>query len=228
MSERTTRKHICRVAKLMHRFQLVDGSAGNISVRLDEDRILITPSGLIKAFLEPHQLLIIGLDGRKIMADTPETRHLKPSSESLMHLEVYRRRADVNAVIHAHPSYATALTIAGLDMQRYTIPEAITLLGTIPNAPYATPATTEEGAAIADLIPYHDAIMLSYHGSLTVGRDLWEAYARLETLEHTAKLTFLVNQLGGGQPLDADQMQKLIDMRKKMGLAHAVEPISTP
>lgn len=225
-TETQLRQQICEIGRQMHRFQLVDGSAGNISARLDSGSILITPSGLSKGLMQPDQVLMVDLDGYIIGSDSEATRHLKPSTETPMHLEVYKRRSDVNGVVHAHPAYATALTMAGLNLQRYTIPEAIILLGEIPNAPYATPATAEDREAVSGLIVNHDALMLSYHGSLTVGQDVWEAYARLETLEHTARLTYLVHQLGGGQPLKPEQITKLLDLRQKFGLMHPGEPVA--
>jgi L-fuculose-phosphate aldolase len=215
MNEQELREQICQVGRLMHQFRLVDGNAGNISARLDDERLLITPSGLSKGFMRPDQLIIIDLEGNKLgPMDAPQ---LKPSSETPMHVEAFRQRSDIGGVVHAHPAHAIALTMAGINLQRYTIPEAIILLGTVPNAPYATPSTTEDRDTIADLVGGHDAIMLSYHGSLTLGRDPWEAYMRLETLEHTARLTFMVHQLGGGQYLGQEQMQKLLDVRQQLG-----------
>ncbi|MCU0514687.1 MAG: class II aldolase/adducin family protein [Anaerolineae bacterium] len=215
--EQMLREQICLVGQQLHRFELIDGSAGNISARLDAERILITPSGLAKGFLQPEQLLLLGMDGQRL-ADTPATAALKPSSETPMHLEAYRQRPDIGGVVHAHPLYAVALTIAGINLQRYTIPEAIILLGDVPYAPYATPAGDEDRLAISDLITQHDALMLSFHGSLTVGKDVWEAYLLLETLEHTARLTYLVHQLGGGMSLPEDRIHQLLALRRSLGL----------
>jgi len=208
--EKALRKQICRIGKLMHRAHLVDGAAGNISARLDDDRILLTPSGLAKGFMHPDQLLILNLNGEVLEAPAG----LKPSTETPMHLEVYRQRPDVGGVVHAHPPFAVALTIAGVSMQEYTIPEAIILLGEIPTAHYATPATDEDRTAIMDLVKDHDAMLLAYHGSLTVGADVWGAYLRLETLEHNAHLTYLVRQLGGGKALTPEQIEKLLELRR--------------
>ncbi|MEZ4670328.1 MAG: class II aldolase/adducin family protein [Anaerolineae bacterium] len=215
------REQICSVGKELHRSQLVDGTAGNISVRLDDNRFLITPSGLRKGYMKPNQLIVIDKNGT-VLESSDNTKR-KPSSETPMHLEVYKHRPDVHAVIHAHPTYAVALTIAGIPMQKYTIPEAIILLGIVPTAPYATPATTEDSEVITDLIENHDALLLSHHGSLTVGKDVWEALVRLETLEHNARLTYLVHQLGGGTSLTSEQIEKLLDLRQKLGLTHPGE-----
>ena len=159
MTEQELREQICQVGAMMHRFRLVDGTAGNISARLDAERLLITPSGLSKGYMKPDELIIIDLEGKKLgPVDTP---HLKPSSETPMHIEAFLKRPDIGGVVHAHPAHAVALTIAGINLQRYTIPEAIILLGTVPNAPYATPSTTEDRDTISELIGNHDALMLS-------------------------------------------------------------------
>jgi L-fuculose-phosphate aldolase len=214
-AEDELREEIVRVGRLMHAHELVDGASGNLSVRLGPDRILATPSGLPKGFLEPHQLLVVNMRGEKISGAV----ELKPTSELLMHLEAYRRRPDVNAVIHAHPITSVALSIAGISLAECMIPEAIVVLGLVPTTPYATPSSEENQRAISEVIVGHDALILQYHGTLSVGRDVMEAYLRLETLEHTAKIIALSKLLGGGPPLPPEQVTKLIQTRKDWGLA---------
>lgn len=215
ITEQALREKICQIGALMHRFQYIDGLAGNISARLDNHHLLTTPSGLAKGFMQPDQLLVVDLEGNQISADNG----LRPTSESLMHLEVYKKRSDVGGVVHAHPPHAVALTIAGIPLNSYTIPEGVVFLGDIPTTPYATPSSFENRDAISRLIETHDAIMLAYHGSLTVGKDVWEAYLRLESIEHTAKITQMVYQLGNGKPLPAEQLQKLYEQRIQWGFA---------
>lgn len=220
--EQKLREEICLVGKQMYQNRYVDGTSGNISARLDDNHILITPSGLSKGFMQPEQLLVVDFDGNKVDRGAA-TASLKPSTETPMHIEAYKCRPDVGGVVHAHPAFAVSLTMAGINMQAYTIPEAIILLGEVPNAPYATPATTEDRDAISNLAGSHDAIMLSFHGSLTMGKDPWQAYMRLETLEHTAHLTYLVHQLGGGKSLPEHQIRKLLSLREDFGLMHPEE-----
>jgi L-fuculose-phosphate aldolase len=222
-SEHELRQRICEIGRLMHRFQYIDGSSGNISARLAENRILTTPSGLSKGFMQPEQLVMIDMEGNKIRSSAPANHELHPTSEVAMHLEVYKKRADIHGVVHAHPPTAVALTIAGIPLQQCNIPEAIVFLGEIPTTPYATPSSVENRDAISQLICQHDVIMLANHGSLTVAPDVWTAYLRLESLEHTAKINLMVHQLGGGRPLPAEQLQKLLRMRQDMGLAHQSE-----
>lgn len=212
--ERLLREHICEIGRLMYEHDLVGGISGNISARLDDAHIVVTPSGFCKGLLTPEQLMIVDMAGQPVDAG-----QLKPTSELPMHLEAYRQRPDVQGVVHAHPQYAVALTIAGVSLQTYTLPETLLLMGEVPTTPFAMPSSEENRTAISALIVKHDAILLAYHGSLTVGQDVWMAYSRLETLEHTAKITYLVHQLGQGQPLPPDQLARLHQKRRDLGLS---------
>ncbi len=223
--EAALREEIVRVGRLLHRQGLVDGTAGNISARLAPDRVLITPSGLHKGFLEPEQLLVVDLEGRPVGGSAPaggegggDRPALRPTSELPMHLQVYRERPDVGGVVHAHPPYAVALSIADVPLATWLVPEAVVLLGPVPTLPYATPSSEENREVIEGVVARHDALILRYHGTLTVGRTPWEAYLRLETLEQTARLTYLVRTLGGGEPLPFFQVQKLLAQRARLGL----------
>jgi L-fuculose-phosphate aldolase len=207
------REEICRIGRLMYQNGYVAATNGNISVRLGPDRFITTPSGLAKGFISPDQLIEVDPTGNKIESDPSE---YQPTSEIAMHLECYRQRTDVMAVIHAHPPFAVALTIAGIGFNDCVVPEAIVLLGEIPTAAYATPATPENREAIRDLITHHDAIMLAFHGSLTVAKTLWDAYMHLESLEHTAKIMYMARQLGEITPLPRHELEKLVAMRERM------------
>jgi L-fuculose-phosphate aldolase len=215
--EQQLREMICKIGRLLHQFRMIDGAAGNVSVRLDANRILATPSGLAKGFMSPGQLIIVNMQGEKIGPTTPENADLQPTSELAMHLEVYRQRDDLHAVVHAHPPVTVALSVAGISLQRCLVPEAVVELGLVPTAPYSTPSSTENSDAIRDLIKEHDAIVLAYHGSLTAATDVWSAYERLEYLEYTAKIIFQVQQLGGGPDLPPEQVKKLLAKRKAQG-----------
>jgi L-fuculose-phosphate aldolase len=217
-SEQDLREQICLIGQLMHRNQYIDGAAGNITARMADGRVLATPSGLAKGFMKPDQLIVVDLDGNRVDVPTDANRHLTPTSEITMHLECYRQRDDVGGVVHAHPQTAVALTLVGYDFQKCIIPEAIILLGLVPTTPYATPAGTENRDAIASYIRQFDAIMLAHHGSLTVAGTVWDAYMRLETLEHTAKILYMAEQLGGPRELPPHQVEKLLTIRAKLGL----------
>jgi L-fuculose-phosphate aldolase len=219
MSESTIKERIVRIAQQMYARDFIAGIAGNISAKVGPDRLLITPSGVDKATMSAGDLLVIDMSGNCLEGD-PVCR---PSSELPMHLEAYRQRPDVGAVVHAHPITCVALSLVGISLAPPYIPEALVLLGPVATAPYATPSSTENGDAIAGLIVDHDAIILAHHGTLTVGKDLNEAFGRLEVLEHTAKTVALAHQLGEPRELKPEAVSRLLSMRAEMGLAKGEE-----
>jgi len=216
------RREIVQVGRLMYQKGFIAASDGNISVRLAPGRILITPSGLHKGFLEPDHLLIVDEDGR-IVEPAPADRSLKATSELPMHLEAYRQRADITAVVHAHPPITIALSIAGIPMADCLLPEVIVFLGLIPTTQYATPSSEENVRAIREFIATHDALVLQRHGSLTVGDSPMQGFMRLETLEQNARIAFMLAQLGVHNPLNAAEVRKLLKQRELLGLSHPGE-----
>jgi L-fuculose-phosphate aldolase len=221
--EKQLREEIVEVGRLLYERGLIVATDGNISARLDNDTILITPSGLCKGLMTSDQLIIIDLHGRKVGPGTPANQQLKPTSETAMHLEAFKQRPDVLAVVHAHPLHAIALSIAGISLADCMLPEAIVFLGLTPTAPYSTPSSQENAQAIRELITGHDALVLQRHGSLTVGDSPLNAYYRTETLEQIARITYMLHQLGGGQPLPAFQVEKLIKTRHDLGLSRTAD-----
>jgi len=214
--ENELRQRIVEIGKLMHQKNFIAAGDGNISARVDRERLLVTPSGVSKGFLDPDQLLVVDLDGEKIAPRFGKWRDLKPSSEIRLHLECYRQRADIGAVIHAHPPHAIACTLAGISLAKCVLPEVVYDLGTIPTAPYATPASEEGARAVRQLIGKYDALMLDRHGSVTVGADVWEAYLRLERVEHSAQVTLAAQQALGKplEPLSDEAIYKLAALRR--------------
>jgi L-fuculose-phosphate aldolase len=211
--EESLRGLIGHIGRLMYEARFIAGTSGSISARLDANSILITPPALSKGFLHPEQVIRVGLGE----ARDPATGDIGLDSELLMHLACYRQRADVYGVIHAHPPTATALTIAEVSMRTCVVPEAIITLGLVPTAAYSIPTSPESQEAIRLLIAQHDAILLAYHGSLTVGPDLWRAYLALETLEHTAIILHRTAQLGPITPLPPEQVARLLELRRQLG-----------
>ncbi|OGQ93971.1 MAG: hypothetical protein A2284_15725 [Deltaproteobacteria bacterium RIFOXYA12_FULL_61_11] len=203
IGSRSLRKELIAVCHLMHQRGLIAAADGNVSVRFDGERILTTPSGFNKGLLSEDDLCVTDLQGRLLHG-----LH-KPSSELRLHLAVYTARTDVRAVVHAHPPTCVALSIAGIGLLSPLLPEVVLSLGEIPTAPYATPTTADLPETIRTLIPTHDAILLERHGSLTVGKDLTEAYNRLECMEHAATVIFLARQLGNPSLLPATEVAKL-------------------
>src|SRR5512139_3237449 len=214
IAEHELRQEMIRVGRLLWERGYVAATDGNLSARLASDRLLVTASGVSKGFLSDEDLVVMRLDGELVA--TYRGKGQQPSSEISMHLEVYRQRPDVNAVVHAHPPLATAFSIAGMSLARCVIPEVIVTLGGIPTAEYATPGTPEVSASIRQAVRDHDAMILAHHGSLTVGSTLWEAYLRLEKVEHCAEITLAAQQLGRVNILPPEAVQKLVQKRREL------------
>jgi L-fuculose-phosphate aldolase len=199
------RREMIRVTRILAERGLIRSSDGNVSARLDEQHLLITPSGLYKASMNARDLIVVDMQGNKVIGRPG----LDPTSETLMHLEVYRRRPDVRAVIHAHPPYSTALTIAGKPFPIDQIPEVLVALGDVPTAQYATPGTQDLADSIRELVRDHTCILLGHHGSLTVGRSLEAALIAVERMEHAAFTCWISQAFGPAIPLPAEELERL-------------------
>ncbi|RMF78206.1 MAG: class II aldolase/adducin family protein [Planctomycetota bacterium] len=211
MTDFNARRAVVEFARRTYEKGLVAATDGNLSHRIARDRVLVTPSGFCLGEIGPDDLCVVSLDGRNVAG-----AH-EPTSETPMHLEVYRRRPDVQAVVHAHPPITNAFSFAGQELDPCVIPEVVVSLGRVPTAPYSTPSCEEGPAAIRDLIRGHDAIILARHGTLTVGKTMREAYYRTEKLEHAAEVLFAARQLGPIQPLSADELRRLADVCERHG-----------
>lgn len=213
MEERHLREKIVEIGRRLYERGYIVASDGNISARLPEsDRIVTTPTGVCKGFLTPDLLVLVDMQGRKLEGP------LAPSSELAMHLEIYRQRPDVRAVVHAHPPCGTGFAAAGMSLEKPLISEVVLTLGCIPLAGYGTPSTEELVAAISPYVPHYNALLLANHGAVTYGPDLETAYFRMETLEHFARITLVARLLGSERPLPPEAVQKLFQIRERAGL----------
>lgn len=210
MDEQTARREIVRVGRLMYERGYVVSSDGNISVRLDDGRVLATPTQVSKGRMTEEMLALTDLDGKAL-------NDRRASSELAMHLLVYRERADVRAVCHAHPPHGSAFAVAGLAIDQPILSEVILTLGCVPLAEYGTPSTDELTEKMRPLVRNHHALLMANHGAVAYGADLWQAFDRLETLEHTAKIAILARLLGGARDLPPDSIEKLIEIRERAG-----------
>ena len=217
MTEREARTEMVKVCKRLYQKEYVTAYDGNVSIKLNSNRFLMTPSGFCKGDLTERDLIVCDNEGRKLSGAYDVT------SEVVMHLEAFRQRPDINAVIHAHPPLATAFSLAGISIARCILPEVIFTLGSIPTTEYATPTTPENADIIRDLIKTHDAMILDRHGSLTVGKNIWSAYFKLEKIEHTAKITFVARQLGSIKTLTSEQLKPVVAIAEKLGVQSAVQ-----
>lgn len=204
---------ICEIGKRMYWRGYVAANDGNISVKCDDNAIWVTPTGVSKGYMDPSMMVKVDLDG-KILAGTS-----KPSSELKMHLRVYKENPAVMSVVHAHPAVSTSFAAAGIPLDKPIVSEAIVLLGTVPVAPYAVPGTYEVPDSIAPFCKDYNAVMLGNHGVLTWGKDPYEAYYRMETLEHYATMIMYTNNIiKKTNDLDCDQVSELIKIRQSLGI----------
>jgi L-fuculose-phosphate aldolase len=210
MDENKLRLDIVEIGKRMYAKNFVASNDGNISIKISDNALLITPSGVSKGYMSPEDMLKVDMEGNVLEGS------LKPSSEIKMHLEVYKKRADVFAVVHAHPQKATAFAVAHKCFDKVTLPEIIFSLGKVCLAEYGTPSTYEIPKAVGKYIQESDALLLANHGALTVGKDVYDAYYKMETVEHFAAISLYARQLGGEVALDEDEIKKLLEIKSKM------------
>jgi L-fuculose-phosphate aldolase len=219
-AEEQARADIVEVGRRLWERGYVASNDGNISVRLDEQRLITTPKSVSKGFMTPDMMVITDLDGKKISGQR------EPSSEIKMHLEVYKNRPDARAVVHAHPPTATGFAVAGIALDRAVLAEVITTLGSIPIAAYATPSTQELPDAVRKYIKAHDGLLLANHGALALAGDVFNAYYRMETIEHFAKISLVAHTLGRVNLLSRDEVDRLQGLRGMYGIASPA-PICT-
>jgi L-fuculose-phosphate aldolase len=204
---------IVELGRRLYERGYVASNDGNISVRLDEGRLLTTPTGVSKGFMTPDMMIVTDMSGRKISGAR------EPSTEILMHLAVYELRPDARAVVHAHPPTATGFAVAGIPLDRAVLAEVVTTLGSIPIAPYGTPSTPELADAVRQYIRAHDGLLLANHGALTVGGDVFAAYYKMETIEHFAKISLTARLLGGERLISQEEVLRLQSLRGLYGIA---------
>src|SRR4051812_47017563 len=225
-SEQKLRADIVEIGRRLYARGYTASNDGNISVRLDERRLLMTPTAVCKGFMNAGMMCITDLEGRKLEGER------SPSSEIQMHLEVYRQRPEIQAVVHAHPPVATAFAVAGIALDRAVLAEVVTTLGSVPIAEYATPSTKELPDAVRKYVKVHDGMLLANHGALTLGADLFSAYYKMETIEHFANISFVARMLGGERLLSRDEVVRLQGLRGRYGIAApapiCAEPDGTP
>ena len=202
----SVREEICEVCRLLYGRGYVVSNDGNVSVRVEPDKVLITPSGVGKGRMTPEMLVLCDLQGNVLEGDR------YPSSESKMHLMVYRERPDVMAVVHAHPPLSTAFSICRRPLKERYLAEMVVGLGEIPVTEFAMLSTEEVPESVRPFVHDHNAVLLANHGSLAWGPTLLSAFDRLETVEQTAKVFYYVERIGGGVEITPEQAQTLRSM----------------
>lgn len=211
MSESELREAICEVGRRLWAQSHVAANDGNISVRLPDGTILCTPTGVSKGFMEPEQMVKLAPDGRVIGPG-------RPSSEAMLHLVCYCARSDLQAVVHAHPPYATAFAAQGRGIPTHYLTEMAVSLREIPCSQFARPGTLEVPRAAVPMLETADAFLLRNHGPVAVGRELQEAHHRMEWIEQGAQVAAIIEQIGGAERLSPDQLRELQAIREDLGL----------
>ena len=212
MTVKEIKKQICEVGHKIYALGFVAANDGNISVKYSDNEFYCTPTGVSKGSLTPDMIIKVDKDGNKLEGK------LNPSSEIKMHMRVYRERPDVGSVVHAHPPIATAFTVAGIELDKYILPEAVLTLGKVPTCAYGTPSTMEIPDSLEPYIENHDAFLLQNHGALTVGFSLTKAMFVMEEVEFNAKICKYAMELGAVHEIPNDQLKKLMELRQKMNI----------
>lgn len=214
--EHKLREDIVRIGRLMFEKNWIAANDGNISARLpDEDgqaRLLATPTGVCKGMMHADDLIVTDIEGKKIRGTRERT------SEMDMHTTIYKMRPDVHAVVHAHPPTATGFAVAGRALNVGILPEVIVCLGAVPLAEYSEPGTPALSESMRPYVPKYDALLLANHGAVAYGEDLFRAYHRLETVEHSARITLVAELLGGPKVLPRAEIKKLFVARERYGV----------
>lgn len=213
MEQREIREQIVDYARRCYERGMIVAGDGNISVRIAPDRILATPSGVSKGWMSPEMIVLVDLEGRPL-----ETTKYRVSSEFPMHQIIYRHRPDIHAVVHAHPPHATGFAVAGLALDKAILSEVVLTLGCVPLARYGTPSTDELTAAIEPYLAYHDALLMANHGAVAYAETIEKAFNKLETLEHTARISLIARSLGNENTLPGEAIEKLYEIRERGGM----------
>lgn len=201
---------IVQIGKRVYDKGFVAANDGNISLRVN-DIIYATPTGVSKGFMRVEEMVALDMEGNVIEGST------KPSSEILMHLAIYGCRDDVNAVVHAHPPAATGFAVAGIPLDKTILAEVVLRFGAVPIAEYYMPSSSELANAVAKYMKHYDALLLANHGAVTVGADIFDAYYKMETLEHYAKISLIARFLGGEQELSRREIARLKELKEAIG-----------
>lgn len=209
------RREIVAVCRRLYERGLIAGPDGNVSVRLDDRRLLVTPAGMSKVDVGPDDLVEVTLEGERLRG------YRKPSSEVYLHVRVYSRRPDVRAVVHAHPPAATGFAVAGEGIDARVLPEILLQMGEVPVVPYETPGTMALADQCERAIDAHDAFLMANHGAVTTGPSLLVAHQRMESLEHAARILLAARLVGRVNELSSAQVAELLSARARAAVPGA-------
>lgn len=208
-SREQLKEDVCEVGRRLYRNGFIAAGEGNVSIRLSDNELMGTPAGTCKGYLTPDMISTCDMEGNTLSGP-------RISTEIQMHISVYKARPDVAAVTHAHPPKCTGFAVAGVALNRAVLAEVVVTLGCVPLADYGTPSTQELADSVDRLIRTSDGLLLSNHGALTVGKDIYDAYYKMEVIEHFAEISLISRQLGGERLLPKKEVSRLLDLRQKV------------
>jgi L-fuculose-phosphate aldolase len=212
MDEWRARETLCEIGRRVYQRGFVAANDGNFSCRLEKGIFLATPTMVSKGFMKPEDLVRVDCEGHPLEEGKRVTSELK------MHLTIYHKRPDVGAVVHTHPPHATAFAVAGKPVPKCVLPEVEVLLGEVPTAPYVLSGGQELADALLPFLADYQVVLLQNHGAVTMGSDPLTAYYRMEVLDQYCRILILTEHLGGVRPLPQDEMERLMQMKSKLGL----------
>ena len=212
MNESEAREFMCEIGRRGYQRQFAAANDGNISYRLSENEVLATPTMVSKGAMRPHEIVKLDLEGKQVGG------YMTPTSETLLHLGIYRNRPDVRAVVHFHPPHATAFAVTGVPLDKCVLPEVEIFLGEVPIAAYATPGTEDLFESIRPYVADHSVFLQGNHGVVAIGKNLEEAYWRMEIVEAYCRMLILARQLGNVNKITLENMEGLFDIKRRLGI----------
>jgi L-fuculose-phosphate aldolase len=217
-----TKTEMVEIAKRLYQRDHIGAAEGNLSTRLSDGRIMITPSGANKGYMKPEDLIICDSAGKKLQGDG------KPSSEIKLHIAIYNWRPDITAICHAHPLYATAYSAARIPLDRCILPEVVATLGAVPLAHYGAPSSSDLPETLASLVDRYDAFLLEAHGVLTLGKNLEDAFNKIEIVERYAHILSIAEQLGEVKELSPVEIERMLKAAGRLNLKDELLARRTP
>jgi L-fuculose-phosphate aldolase len=212
MDESQAREFICEIGRRVYTRQFAAANDGNISLRISENEVLATPTMVCKGFLKPHELVKMNMSGEVVAG------YMTPTSETKMHIGIYKIRPDVKAVVHAHPPHATAFAVSGVPVDKCVLPEVEIFLGEVPTAPYATPGTQDFFQSIEPYLKDYSVILQANHGVVALGGEIQQAYWRMEIVDAYCRMLILSRQLGNINRMTLTNMEELFQIKRRLGL----------
>ena len=208
------KERMCEIGRRLWVREYTDGNGGNITIRVGDNLALCTPTLICKGAMKPEDMCLVDLDGRQLAGTRLRT------SEALTHFGIMKRQPACKSCVHAHPPHATAFAIANVDVPSCLIPEAEVFLGKIGVAKYQTPGTPANADEVGEVGKIHQAVLMQNHGVIVWGKDVEDAYWKMENIDSYCRTVWIAAGLGGGlHRFTGGQAKELINLRQKLGMS---------